>query len=63
MLNDNDTTPDDDYTITDAQARFFELTDRNGNDYSTPAELQELAELTAYMADWSAFGCDEWGEA
>lgn len=64
MFVSHDTTPDDEYTIGDARARFQELTERSGNDYSTPAELQEIAELTAYIADWAAFGfgseCDEW---
>lgn len=54
-------TPDDyqqDYR--DALTRFQELI---GDRYSTPDEAQELVELTTFLADHSAFGLDEWGEA
>lgn len=47
-------TPDDyrrDYEA--AQARFRELIESR---YSTPAEAEEIAELTAYLSDYVAFG-------
>lgn len=53
MSSQHSTTPANKYTIDVARARFQELI---GSRYSTPDETEEIALLTAYLADYAAFG-------